>query len=272
MPNVTGGVKTPPARGAMNTYAPSSARGEFCANLFAMMQPQDVYVGHGCGTSQGPAVSVMQVWPLAILSAAVAAGFLIGGASSLRQRRDVRTAMTRTAAAGKEAPTAIWSGADDTLEALIRAVLNAELAACTAQFTGLEMAVEPGLMLRWDRDALGTALHLILQDALGRAAGRRVLVTASRHGGRVQIVVSDDGDVRARDVQEAMLREPQQILALMGGTIDVDPQPGRGTRIALRLPDTGATARTQPLPAAVAGEPAGQSVAAVPALTSYRLG
>lgn len=168
-------------------------------------------------------------WLILPIAATIGAVFLIGGASGRRERHK----------AERLSPDVSALGEASSLQAVIRSVLDMELPQAATRFTALEMAVEPGLPVRWDEDALARALRFVVQDALGRAEGGRVLVTAGRHGGRVRVAVSDDGPAGDREMQEALLREPQQIFALMGATMEVEPQPGQGTTVVIRLPEPG---------------------------------
>jgi hypothetical protein len=65
-----------------------------------------------------------------------------------------------------------------------------------------------------------------------------VLVTAGRHGGRVQIGVTDDGAPADRLAIEGQLREVSETCALQGATLEVQTfQPG-GAAVLIRLPDS----------------------------------
>jgi two-component system, NarL family, sensor histidine kinase UhpB len=91
------------------------------------------------------------------------------------------------------------------------------------------------------------ALYRIVQEALGNAArhagASTVLVRIRREGGHVRTFVEDDG--RGFDVEETESRLP--CLGLFGmreralsvsGTVEIDAQPGNGTRLRIQLPTT----------------------------------
>lgn len=210
----------------------NGGNGAVRTNLFAAMQPEDVYGLHVRRSRKGTPVSGDLIWQISLVFLGFAAVFVIGGATGRRQQHRVVQARRPTT------PDQVEAAEDDPFAACIAAVLSEETPRAATQFTALEMAVAPGLAMHWDRQALSAALRLVVRDAISRASGGRVLVTASRHGGRVQIGVSDDGKPVDRETHEALLREPQQILALMGATMDVAPAP-EGTTVALRLPEPG---------------------------------
>ncbi len=101
----------------------------------------------------------------------------------------------------------------------------------------LEFAVPPGLTVHADRLALRTVLSELIANAVRHTPGGRVLLSAIELGGRVQIAVIDDGAGADAATQEAALREVAQLVALQGGTIDIDTWRGEGTTVIVRLPD-----------------------------------
>jgi PAS domain S-box-containing protein len=99
-------------------------------------------------------------------------------------------------------------------------------------------------------EAVETALYRIAQEALTNvakhAAARKVRIDVNVDPGGIDLRVVDDGRGFASD---ALLRRPagqhlglsgmRERAALLGGTCAVDSQPGRGTRVRVRLPLTG---------------------------------
>lgn len=168
------------------------------------------------------------------LSAATAGTFLLGGIASRRERRRLRTR------AGAEIRTAETDdGRADLLETQIRTILEQETPRAAGQFTRIEMAVQPGLVMNGDREAFRRALRLIVRDSLTRAESGHVLVTAARHGGRLRVVVADDGPAGERETQEGRLREAQELLALMGATFELEFARPDGRSVVMRLPEPG---------------------------------
>ena len=120
-----------------------------------------------------------------------------------------------------------------------------------AQQVRLQHAVASGLTVRANPRPLRVALTEILHAAIGLAPGGAVLLSARRHGGRVQITVTDDGGGTDEATLTASLRLAEQAVALQGGTLEVRSRPGFGSQVTLRLPDFAQTSRpAAPRPAA----------------------
>jgi len=118
-----------------------------------------------------------------------------------------------------------------------RDVLARMAAEAAGYLVQLEVAVQPDLSVHADRLALRAVLSQLVGNAMRHAAGGRVLLSAIRLGGRVQIAVIDDGIGPDAAVQESALREVAQLVALQGGTIEVEAQRGEGTTVLVRLPE-----------------------------------
>lgn len=105
------------------------------------------------------------------------------------------------------------------------------------RYVQLEMAVQPELAVRADPRALREVMGDLVANAIRHCPCGRVLVGAERHGGRVQISVTDDGVGPTSEVQEGVLRTAAELVALQGGTFDVQSRPGAGTTVTVRLPE-----------------------------------
>jgi anti-sigma regulatory factor (Ser/Thr protein kinase) len=125
----------------------------------------------------------------------------------------------------------------------IRDVLQKMAFEASRHLVQLEFAVQPDLSVRADRLALHMVLSELLRKAVHHAPGGRVLLSATRLGGRVQIAVIDDGAGPDAAVQEAALREITQLVALQGGTVEVETHQGEGTTVLVRLPEPMETGR-----------------------------
>ena len=123
------------------------------------------------------------------------------------------------------------------VDAAVQDVLAAQAAAAARRGVQLELAVQPDLAVRADPRVLQEVLGDLVSQAIRRAPCGQVLVGSMRHGGRVQISVSDDGIAMPREVQAAALRETSRLAALQGGTLDIETYPGQGSTVILRLPD-----------------------------------
>ena len=124
-----------------------------------------------------------------------------------------------------------------------RDVLQLMAAEAAGHQVQLEFAVQPELSVHADRLALRAVMSELVGNAVRHAPGGRVLLSAIRLGGRVQIAVIDDGAGPEAAVQEAALREVAQLVALQGGTIDVETHAGEGTTVLVRLPEPMGIAR-----------------------------
>ena len=113
----------------------------------------------------------------------------------------------------------------------------------------LQIAVQPFLAVHADPGGFRWALIEVLENAIDHAPCGKVMLGATRHGGRVQIAVLDDGQTPDRLVQEAALRPVERIVALHGGTVQIEVRPGQGTLVILRLPEPSA-ARAEAAPGA----------------------
>lgn len=153
----------------------------------------------------------------------------------LAQQDDGRfLAVTRPAFGLGQMP---FVGAELDVAAEARDVLHQMAAEAAGHQVQLEFAVQPELSVHADRLALRAVISELVGHAVRHAPGGRVLLSAIRLGGRVQIAVIDDGAGPEAAVQEAALREVAQLVALQGGTIDVETHAGEGTTVLVRLPE-----------------------------------
>lgn len=123
------------------------------------------------------------------------------------------------------------------VEQEVRAALTEAAASPAGRRTRFEFAVRQDLATRTDARRFRSALAAMVAHAATQAPVGRVLVTATRHGGRIQVTVGDDGPGADRAVQAASLREVESLIAMQGGTLEIIAQPGEGTRLVARWPD-----------------------------------
>jgi len=100
----------------------------------------------------------------------------------------------------------------------------------------LQITVQSRLAVWADPGALRQMLARMLAQAIERAAGGAVLISAGWHGGRVQVTVTDDGPAGDHPGLMGGLREVEQFVALQGGTLEVECWKARGNRVVLRMP------------------------------------
>jgi signal transduction histidine kinase len=182
---------------------------------------------------------------LLVLSAMSCGLFLLGG---WRQRQQML--VRANAAAPVPARPALFalgrtpfvSGELDVATEL-RDALAQMAGEAAAHMVQLEFAVQPDLSVHADPLALRMVLSELVGSAMRHAPGGRVLVSATRLGGRVQIAVIDDGAGPEAAVQQAALREVAELVALQGGTMDVEAHAGEGTSVVVRLLEPAAAGR-----------------------------
>jgi putative PEP-CTERM system histidine kinase len=117
----------------------------------------------------------------------------------------------------------------------------------------LEVSCEEGLFTRGHEDRLERVLGHLVQNAFDATpADGRVWIAAHRHSGQVQVEVGDTGTGMDEDfVQNRLFRpfgstkhdgmgigsyESHQYIRELGGAIDVQSQPGKGTVMLITLP------------------------------------
>ncbi len=128
------------------------------------------------------------------------------------------------------------------VEPEIRSVLRHVAAAGRPPGVRLQFAVEPELMLRADRAAFRHVLEALLRQAGSQALVARVLVTAARHGDRVEVSVSDDGLGADRWARLDALHPIEHLLARQGGTLEIASWPEQGTSVVMQWPAAGPVA------------------------------
>lgn len=116
----------------------------------------------------------------------------------------------------------------------------------------IDVATGPDLLIRARPAALAEMVAAVLGIAIRAAPGRHFLLTASRHGGYIEIVVSDDSNGGDPELRRGQLRQLAQRAALLGGSLDIAMVPNQGATMTLRLvaaaprtPAEAATTRSQ---------------------------
>ncbi|MDR3536261.1 MAG: hypothetical protein P4L71_07150 [Acetobacteraceae bacterium] len=108
-------------------------------------------------------------------------------------------------------------------------------------FVRLVSAVQPGLTACAEPCAFRQLLADLVSSAVGRTPCGQVLLAAGAQGGQVQISVSDDGMVIGRHATESTLRGASQLIALQGGSLEIEMRPGEGTIATVRLAEADVT-------------------------------
>jgi signal transduction histidine kinase len=91
-----------------------------------------------------------------------------------------------------------------------------------------------------------TALYRVMQEALNNVAkhahARQVIIALQCWSDRVSLIVEDDGvgfeteRIVAGVAKQLGLVGMRERASLLGGTLDVESQPGRGTTVVARIP------------------------------------
>lgn len=126
-------------------------------------------------------------------------------------------------------------GDDIDVEKEIRDAV-AGVAAATSHKARVVIAVRPGLTVRVDPFPLRSLLTDLILCAIRDPSCAKVLMSALLQPGSLRIVVSDDGTVAATSTREGELRHTSQLVAMQGGSMQIDVHPGEGTTVAIRLP------------------------------------
>lgn len=125
-----------------------------------------------------------------------------------------------------------------------------------SQQAAINVAVEPGLVVRTRGEALTDITAELLALGVNAGLSGRFLLTASRHAGRVEISLSDDCAAEDAGLRRSQARTLAQHVALQGGSLEVMSQPRLGTTMTIRLPSAAdapsgtATSAAMPEPAA----------------------
>lgn len=174
----------------------------------------------------------------ALLMAAWASAVVVVGA----RRRTVAPPLPDAAQVPASPPAfrlgqAPFDGLPLDLAAELRGVLEDSVPEARQHHVQLEQAVPPHVMVHADRQALRSILTGLVHHAVVQVPGGHVLVTAQRRGGRVQLAVSDDGVASAVALRQAALRDVTQLVALHGGTLEIEPLSHCGTTVVVWLPE-----------------------------------
>jgi signal transduction histidine kinase len=129
-------------------------------------------------------------------------------------------------------------GLQPALESLVARVADAEGLSIKTQFD-LGGAHSAGVRLVTE---LETTIYRLVQEALTNAAkhgqANQVAVTVTKDGGRIEVVVRDDGSgFEPQQPRSGFgLAGMRERVALAGGTLEVLSAPGNGTTIRASLP------------------------------------
>ena len=98
-----------------------------------------------------------------------------------------------------------------------------------------DVAALPGLGVRMPGAVLAELLEEMLAAAIRGAPASRLLLTAAKHGNRIDVDITDDMPGADRVVRLGSVRGLMERVASRGGTLEVDVRPAEGTTMTLRL-------------------------------------
>jgi signal transduction histidine kinase len=105
----------------------------------------------------------------------------------------------------------------------------------TARGVKLTVGIQPELFLQADPLVFREVISNVLAGAIDAASGGRVLITAIRREGRIEIMVTDEAALADLAPRETELRQSRQLIAVHGGSLAVKSLSGIGTEVVLTL-------------------------------------
>jgi hypothetical protein len=128
----------------------------------------------------------------------------------------------------------------------IRLVLKRLAPVMASQSVQAEIAVPPGLLVRMKSAALADLLEELLAAAIHGAPACRLLLTATTHGDRIYVGLTDDMPGADPEIRLGRIRGLMERVAMRGGVLDLKVRPDEGTTMTLRL--AAATESDRPVP------------------------
>ncbi len=122
------------------------------------------------------------------------------------------------------------------VETALRAAAAPIVSLLACRKARLDIAVRPGLTVRTDRATLQDIVRAVLRRAVLDTVAETLLLTAAPEPGRIRIAVTDDAPTTATTVRQSALRDTAALLAMQGGSMQIDVRPGQGTIVALYWP------------------------------------
>jgi hypothetical protein len=144
---------------------------------------------------------------------------------------------------GSEAGAEVWGAIHRALTRVSPLMASQEVTA--------EVAAPFGLRGQMDGAVLADLLAQVLATCVRAAPGGRLLLTASRVGGGIEVSVTDPAPGADRAIRVAAVRGLMDTVARCGGEMDVAVRPAVGTTVTLRFAamEEGRGSETPPEPA-----------------------
>lgn len=132
------------------------------------------------------------------------------------------------------APQRPPAAASLNVAAEIHAALSLVTDYARARGVKFTVGIQPELFLQADPLVFREVISNVLAGAID-AAGGRVLITAIRREGRIEIMVTDEAVLADLAPRETELRRSRQLIAMHGGSLAVKLLPGIGAEVVLTL-------------------------------------
>ncbi|HEY4174256.1 MAG TPA: hypothetical protein VGM42_14600 [Rhodopila sp.] len=182
----------------------------------------------------------MTIWLAYLLAAAVVSGMVV--ATGWRSRRVRGLAAVQNPHGLPDDP--LWGDPEIDLDAsgsqvdvggAIRLVLKRLSPVMASRSMKIDVAAPFGLTGRLRGAVLTDLLEELLTAAVHGAPGSRLLLTATLHGDRIHVSVTDDVPGADPALRAADARGLMERVALRGGSLDIEVRPNEGTTMILRF-------------------------------------
>ncbi len=124
---------------------------------------------------------------------------------------------------------------DLDIDAEVRALLNRLSALLAEHSVRVEFGIQPQLKTRFPLEPFRTILLRLLEYAIASSPGRRLLLVGSERPNGPEITVSFPQETSYAEVHSANVRSIQEVAALHGARVDVEPVPDFGIMLSLRM-------------------------------------
>lgn len=180
------------------------------------------------------------------LQAVYAAGLLLEGLRNRLPKEDpLRAHPERTLTAIQNAIAELRRyiadlGADPTSADLAEALRQLAADASLRSLVDVDLELDLGADARLSPGRAGHVVAIVreaLSNVARHAHAQQAVIRAERRDGHLRVEVADDGVGFPRSVEAGFgLRNMRDRARLLGGTLQVDSTPGRGTRVVLEIP------------------------------------
>ena len=183
---------------------------------------------------------MLTIWTVYFLAAATVSGIVV--AAGWRSKHAHGVAAAKDAYSLPNDP--LWADPEIDLDAsdawtdvggAIRLALKRLIPVVVSQSVKVDVAAPAGLLGRMRGTVLADILEELLAAAVHGAPASRLLLTATTHGDRIHVGVTDDMPGADPAIRVASVRGLMERVALRGGSLDVDVRPADGTTMTLRF-------------------------------------